>query len=214
MNFSNMIPSHGLQFFLNCFSLSAFPGVQSLRSKLLWRGFPVGSLSLPLNLPQSGLFSPPRTQVLPEICSSADFQRVTAYLRHPPALTWGPPWSAVDLFSMERHRFQGTACFNTVWGICFGTWSTFFSFFCTGLGVHRAVLTYSYSSLFWLLLHSNFYPPHICCSRDTTTVADGLGLGQLWICLGAGLCSLSHKLRPASETFLLTVLFLPDCRGL
>lgn len=88
MNFSNMSPSHWLQFFINC-SSSPFQRVQFLRDSLLQHGAPVRSQILSANLPQHGLLL---------CCSSCQepapewsSHRVTASCRHPPALVWSPP---------------------------------------------------------------------------------------------------------------------------
>lgn len=42
-NFFNMSPSHGLEFFINCSSVSSFHGVQSFRSRLFQCGSSMGS---------------------------------------------------------------------------------------------------------------------------------------------------------------------------
>ena len=58
MNFSNVSPSHGLQFFTNCSSMGPIHGVQSFRNRLLQHGSPTGSQVLPANLLQRGFLSP------------------------------------------------------------------------------------------------------------------------------------------------------------
>ncbi|KAK4807205.1 hypothetical protein QYF61_024325 [Mycteria americana] len=57
MNFSNVGPSHGLQFFMNYSSMGLFHGVQSFRNRLLQHGSPTGTQVLPANLFQHGLLS-------------------------------------------------------------------------------------------------------------------------------------------------------------
>jgi len=57
MNFSNIGPFHGLQFFTSCSSMCPSHGVQSSRSRLLQCGSPVGSQALPAKLLQCGLLS-------------------------------------------------------------------------------------------------------------------------------------------------------------
>ena len=56
INFSNISPSHKLQFFRNCPSVGPFHTVQSFRNRLLQRGSPMGSQVLPANLLQRGVF--------------------------------------------------------------------------------------------------------------------------------------------------------------
>lgn len=50
---SNVSASHGLQFFMNCFSLGPFHGTQSFGNRLFQRGFRAGSEVLVTNLLQS-----------------------------------------------------------------------------------------------------------------------------------------------------------------
>jgi len=58
MSFSNVSPSHGLQFYKNCSSMGPFHGVQSFSYRLLQRGSPTGSQVLPANLLQCGVLFP------------------------------------------------------------------------------------------------------------------------------------------------------------
>ena len=58
MNFCNVGPSHGLQFFPNCSSVGPFHGLQSFRHRLLQRGSPTRLQVLPEDLLQHGLLSP------------------------------------------------------------------------------------------------------------------------------------------------------------
>ncbi|NXC66527.1 PLCZ1 phosphodiesterase, partial [Anhinga anhinga] len=59
MNFSNVPPSHGLQFFTNLLQhWGPSHGVRSFRNRLLQCGSPVGPQALPANLLQRGLLSP------------------------------------------------------------------------------------------------------------------------------------------------------------
>ncbi|KAK4830649.1 hypothetical protein QYF61_012492 [Mycteria americana] len=54
-NFSNVSPSRGLQFFMDCSGMRPFHGVQSFRNRLLQHGSPAGSQVLPAKLLQCGL---------------------------------------------------------------------------------------------------------------------------------------------------------------
>jgi len=159
MNFSNMGPSHELQFFMKCSSISHFHEVQSFRNRQC--GSPVGSQVLPEELFQRGLLSM-GPQVLPGTCSGV----------------WSP-WGhsllegtttcsgivsstgcrvdicpTVDLYGLPgdnlfhhglHHRLQ--------WNLCSGAWSTSSPSFFTDLCVCRVVCL---TPLSWLLLCSIF----------------------------------------------------------
>ena len=94
MNFSNVGPSHGPQFFTNCSSVGPIHGVESFRSTLLQCGSLVGSQVLPENLLQCGLLSPQIRRSCQEPAPARASHGVTASFEHPPALAWGPPWAA------------------------------------------------------------------------------------------------------------------------
>jgi len=131
--------------------------VRSFRNRLLQRGSPTGSQALPANLLQRGLHSP---QVHGSWQVPAPVQAphgITASLRHPPALAWGPIQglqveicSTLDLHGLQgnnlphhglHHELQGK-------GLCSGILSTSSPSFFTDLGVCRVVsLTSSHSPL-------------------------------------------------------------------
>ena len=146
MNFSNVGPSHGLQFLTNCSSVGAFHRVQSFRNRLLQHGSPTGSQVLPANLLQHGL--PTESQPLlgiyllwhgilhglqVDICSNVDLHGLQAH-------------------SLPRllHGLQGNCCFSA--------WSSSSTYFFTDLGVCRFVsLTLSHSTLQLQLLQGFFF---------------------------------------------------------
>jgi len=156
MNFSNVGPSHGLQFLTNCSSVGAFHRVQSFRNRLLQCGSPTGSQVLPANLLQPGLSTesqPPSgihllwrailhgLQV--DICSTMDLH--------------GLQWDSLPHYGL-LHGLEGN--------LCSGTWSISSSSFFTDLGVCRVVcLTYS---LFYPF--AVFSPSLICYPRGATSV--------------------------------------------
>ncbi|KAK4810648.1 hypothetical protein QYF61_007385 [Mycteria americana] len=122
MNFSNVGPSHGLQFFMNCSSVGSFHRVQSFRNGLLQCGLSMGS-----QLP-SGHIHLLRHGVLyglqEDICSTVDLH--------------GLQGDSLPHHGLH-HELQGN--------LCPGAWSTSSSSFFTDLGVCRVVsLTYSHSS--------------------------------------------------------------------
>jgi len=122
-NFSSVSPSHGLQLFTNCPSVAPSHGVQSFRNRLLQRGSPMGSQTLPANLPQHGLLSPWVRRSWQDPAPVWAHHGVTASFRHPPAPAWGPfhelqvdLCSTVDLHGLQRdnlpyhglqHELQG-----------------------------------------------------------------------------------------------------------
>ena len=93
--------------------------------------------------------------------------------------------------------------------LCSGAWSTSSPSFFTDLGVCRVVsLTYSHSSLQLQFVVQFFSPSLICYPRGATTIADGLGLDQQRVHLGASwhwlyqtqgkLLGASHRSHPCS----------------
>ncbi|KAK4813314.1 hypothetical protein QYF61_023989 [Mycteria americana] len=115
-NFSNVSPSHRLQFFTNCSSVGPFHRVQSFRSRLLQRGSPTGSQVLPENLLQHGFLSPR----VHRSCQEPVPVRASHGRSQPPSgihllwrgvlhgLQWrsAPPWTSMGC--------RGTACFTMV----------------------------------------------------------------------------------------------------
>ena len=168
MNFSNLSPSHRLQFFTNCSSVGPFHGVQSFRNRLLQRGSPAGSQVLPANLLQRGLLSPWGHRSCQEPAPARASHGVTASFGHPPALVWGPPWAAGGYLLHRGPPWAAGGQPASPWSspgaagesLCSGAWSTSSPSFFTDLGVCRVVfLTYSNSSLWLQLLFcSNFSP--------------------------------------------------------
>jgi len=71
----------------------SFPQAEALH-KLLQRGSSTGSQALPANLLQHGLLSPQVRRSWQERAPARSPHGVTASLRYPPALVWGPPWAA------------------------------------------------------------------------------------------------------------------------
>lgn len=84
--------------------------------------------------------------------------KVAASFRHPPALSWGPPWTADgSLLPYGLHGLQGDLTMGCR-GICSGTWSSSSSFLCIDLGVCRGVS--DTPSLLWLQL-CRIFPPFL-----------------------------------------------------
>jgi len=93
MNFSCLSPSHGLQLFTNVPSVGPSYGVPTFRNRLLQRGSPTGSQTLPANLFPHGFLSPQIHRSCQEPAPARPLHRVTASFRHRPALAWCPPWA-------------------------------------------------------------------------------------------------------------------------
>jgi len=95
----------------------------------------------------------------------------------------GPPWAAGDSLPHYglHHGLYGE-------NLCSSILSTSLPSFFTDLGVCRVVsLTQSQLLSLHCCFPAGFFSPFlICYSTGTTTVTDGLGLGQWWVCLGAG----------------------------
>jgi len=127
MNFSNVSPSHRLQFFTNYPSMGPFHGVQSFRNRLLQRGSPMGSQALPANLLQHGLFSPQVHGTCQEPAPAWAPHRLTASFGHI-HLLWREVLHRlrVEICStVDPHGLQGTACLTMVFitgcrGLCSG----------------------------------------------------------------------------------------------
>jgi len=164
MSFSNVSPSHRLQFSINCSSVGPSHGAQSFRNRLLQCGSPMGSQVLPANLLWRGLLCPRVHGTCQEPASVWAPHRVVASFGHPPALVWGPFHglqvdisSTVDLHRLQQdslphhglhHGLQGTLCS----GVSHASSPSFF----TGLGVCR-VASDIFSLLSWLLFCSSFF---------------------------------------------------------
>ena len=110
---------------------------------------------------------PTGPQVLPGAAPARAARGVTASFGHPPALVWGPPWAAG--------------------GPPASLWSS-------PLAAGEPLLQYLEHLLPFLLHWAEClqnYSPHIfpllfpVSNCPATTIADGLILGQQWICLGA-----------------------------
>lgn len=96
---SNVGASHGLQFFMNCFSLGPFHGTQSFRKRLFQRGSPAGSQVLLANLLQSRVVFHSQKVDIDSLCTSvgckgtACFTMVCTTGWGTFALTSGTPYS-------------------------------------------------------------------------------------------------------------------------
>ena len=164
--FSNVSPCHGLQLFMNRPSVGPSHRVQSFRSKLLQRGSPTGSQALPANLLRRGLLSPRVRRSWQEPAPLRAPHGVTASFRHH-LLQRGVPsmgcrWGSAPLWTSMGCK--GTACLIMVF--CMG---------CRGISAPapgapppppssltwvsaELFLSHALTPLFWLLLHSHFYP--------------------------------------------------------
>jgi len=153
MNFSNVGPSHRLQFFTNSSRVGPFHRVQSFRNGLLHQGSSVESQVLPEHLLHHGLLSLWVQRSLQEPAPAQAPHGVTALFGHIHLL-----WHGV------LHVLQGTACLTMVLITgCRGmlapepgappplpsslTWVS-----------AELFLPHILSPLFWLLLHSSIYP--------------------------------------------------------
>ena len=116
MNFSNVSPSHRLQFFINCSSMGPFHGVQSFRNRLLQRGSPAGSQVLPANLLQHGLLSLQGHRPCQELAPVQAIHGVTASFGYILLLRREVLHGLqVDICStVDLHGLQGTTCITMV----------------------------------------------------------------------------------------------------
>lgn len=153
MNFSNISPSRGLQFFTNCSSTVSFHRVQPFKNRLLQHGFPMGTEVFPENLLQRGLLSLRGHRSCQKPAPVSAHQRLIAssnyiHLVHCGVLPRIHCGYLVNhcLHELQRdnllchcllHRLQGN--------FCSGAWSKSSSSFFNDLGVCRAAcLTYSF----------------------------------------------------------------------
>jgi len=123
---------------------------------------------------------------------------VTASFRHPPALVWGPPWAVGgDLLPHGPLWLQGQPAspWSAPWlqgNFCSRAWSTFSHFFCTDLGVCRAIpLASSHSSL-----PLQIFPPllHYGITEALPPLLVGSALASSRSILGpAGIDSVRHR---------------------
>jgi len=121
-NFSDVSPSLGLQFFVNCSSMHPSNRAQYFRSRPFQRGSPVRSQALPANLLQRGLLSPWLHRSCQKPAPAWTLHRVTASFRHIHLCQRGVSivcrWtSAPPLTSMGC---RGTACLIMVFMGCRG----------------------------------------------------------------------------------------------
>jgi len=185
-NFSNVSPSHGLQFCTNCSRVDLFHGVQSSSVGPPWETSKLALVWAPVSM---------GPQVLPGACSSMGSPQGRSLLRASPCSNVGSPWAAArDLL----HRGPPWAAGNSLphqgllhglqGNLCSSTWST--SFPASALTLASAELFLShhliplssckmpsskFSSPFLTMLSQRRYHCHY-----------GLGLGQQRVCLGAG----------------------------
>ncbi|KAK4831745.1 hypothetical protein QYF61_018943 [Mycteria americana] len=141
MNFSNVSPSRGLQFFTNCSSVGPFCRVQSCRNRLLQRGSPTGSQVLPANLLQHGLLSPWVHRSCQEPAPAQASHRVTASFGCIHLLWHGvlhglqvDICSTINLHGLQVDSLPHHGLHHGLQGnLCSSTWSTSSPSFFTGL---------------------------------------------------------------------------------
>ena len=94
--------------------------------------------------------------------------------------------STMDLHGLQGHNLPHHGIYHGLQGkLCFGAWSISSPSFFTDLGVCRVVsLTSSHFFLMTAFSPRFFSPSYIRYSRGTTTITDGLGLGQWQVHLG------------------------------
>jgi len=204
----HMSPSHGLQFFTSCSSMGPFHGVQSFRNGLLQHGSPQGH------------------KPCQKTCSSMDssLHETTGPGQEPWPSSGSQPssgipllhcgvihqlqveiCSTVDLHGLQGHSLPHYALFHGLHGnLCSSAWST--SSPPSALALVSAELFLSHILTFLsyccMPLCRFFFPSELCYHRGSTTVADGLGLGQQRVHLRAGwhwLCQTQWKLLAASH---------------
>jgi len=207
-NFSDVCPypSCGLQFFMNCSSMSPFHRLQSFRNRLLQCGSHTRPQILPANLFQHGLLSlhrstgPARSLLQHGLPIGSQPLLGTSTCSNTESTT-SEICSTMDLHMLQgvslphhglHHGLQGN--------LCSGAWSTSSPSSLTSVSA-GLFLSHILTPLSWLQLHSNFSPSYIPCARSTTTVADGLSHGQRWVHLGASWHWLCGTIGGASSSF-------------
>lgn len=148
MNFSNLSPSHRLQFFMSCSIVGSSRGIQSFRNRLLQHGYlmvPHGTMWMSQILPQSlqyGLLSSWVRSLLQHKLSRRSQPPLVIHLLWHGVLhklqVGVPLLTSMGCRGMDslphqdlRHRQQGN--------LCSGTWSTSSPFSFTDLRVCRAI---------------------------------------------------------------------------
>jgi len=108
MSFSNISPTHRMQFFMNCSSVGPFCGVQSFSRRLLQCGSPMVSQVLPENMLLQGLLSMGHSSSHepPPACA---LHRVTDSFRvHSPPPAGSSIGCSMDICSIvDLHGLQG-----------------------------------------------------------------------------------------------------------
>lgn len=156
---------YGLQFFRNCYSISPFHGVQSIRNRLFQHGIPTSSSPGTCYSPDSSLH---RCTDPPGACSSMGSPQGHNFLQaHSPVLPWGTAQAAdgslsiMDLHVLQEHSFLtigGTTGCREISAPPPGAPPPSSSLICR---FAELFLSHILSPVSWLMLHSSFFPPFL-----------------------------------------------------